>query len=413
MAVSGARVSLGWMGLATMLAAGGCAPPMAEDKGLEEDVPLDGKLDSFRSPTDHGSIGFDAPVTAELTTDAGFHAWTFDLTAPASLTLRTGPETVDGRTVDTVMYLYREGERGFGRALTSNDDAGGTLFSAISRQLEAGHYRVLVKGYSQLTRGHFSLTASCEGEGCAPPYVSACLFGDTFYELRMAERPASTFERQLDASAIPELSALQRAQIVLAVQQSAHRDVMTVEEAFDRVDQGQVRQLELFDAPGARSFTAFEYGAGDNSYGAIFAARSETIVASIHDGDLYDCSVGREVCLLGTTYREFRDAPTFTTANMSVLRDASTLSPVRTAQLLRAVQEAYADAADVGAAFESVDGGEVNELIRRDASGRVYIAYEYGAGDNSYGAIFEEDSITPIARINDSDLYGCALLGTP
>ena len=137
----------------TLLAPACMASPEAADKGVEEDVPLDGKLDSFRNPTDHGRIGFDRPEVAELTADAGFHAWTFNLEAEADVLLRTDLAMPGGRNVDTVLYLYREGSRGFGRAITSNDDAPGTLFSAVSRRLEAGRYRVLVKGYTQRTDG--------------------------------------------------------------------------------------------------------------------------------------------------------------------------------------------------------------------------------------------------------------------
>ncbi|HEU4534614.1 MAG TPA: hypothetical protein VFS00_10875, partial [Polyangiaceae bacterium] len=74
----------------------------------------------------------------------------------------------------------------------------------------------------------------------------------------------------LTAASIPALSALQREQIVLAVQESAHVDVATVEEAFDRVDGHEVNEVVLRDAATNQFYTEIEYGAGDNSYGAVF-----------------------------------------------------------------------------------------------------------------------------------------------
>src|SRR6476646_7491981 len=74
----------------------------------------------------------------------------------------------------------------------------------------------------------------------------------------------------LTTAAIPNLSALERAQIVAAVQESAHTDVTTVEEAFDRVDQHEINRIVLWYANANQFYTEIEFGAGDNSYGAIF-----------------------------------------------------------------------------------------------------------------------------------------------
>lgn len=50
-----------------------------------------------------------------------------------------------------------------------------------------------------------------------------------------------------------------------------------------------MRRIELREAAGTRRFTVYEYGVGDNSYGAFFSAGSTELVAAIHDGDLLDC----------------------------------------------------------------------------------------------------------------------------
>lgn len=97
--------------------------------------------------------------------------------------------------------------------------------------------------------------------------------------------------------------ATSREQLVLAVQQSSHSDVTTPEEALSRVEQQTVRRLWLFDSAGARSYTAYEYGVGDNSYGAIFARGPLEIAAGIHDGGLLNCTAHRAQCLLPATYQ--------------------------------------------------------------------------------------------------------------
>jgi hypothetical protein len=93
----------------------------------------------------------------------------------------------------------------------------------------------------------------------------------------------------LTPAAIPGLSALERAQIVAAVQESAHTDVTTVEEAFSRVDGHEINQIVLRGEGTNQFYLEVEYGAGDNSYGAIFYWGTSYKAAAIHDGDQEEC----------------------------------------------------------------------------------------------------------------------------
>ncbi len=93
----------------------------------------------------------------------------------------------------------------------------------------------------------------------------------------------------LTVASIPGLSALERAQIVLAVQESAHTDVTTVEEAFDRVDPEEINQIVLHDHASNQYYVEIEYGAGENSYGAIFYWGTAHKAAAIHDGFQEEC----------------------------------------------------------------------------------------------------------------------------
>jgi hypothetical protein len=84
------------------------------------------------------------------------------------------------------------------------------------------------------------------------------------------------------------------------------------------------------------------------------------------------------------------------------------------AQLLSAVQVTYTQAHDVASALSAVDQGEVNRtLLKELATGRLFVAYEYGAGDNSYGAVFEGASTERAVEIHDGDLYECKVFGKP
>ena len=129
----------------------------------------------------------------------------------------------------------------------------------------------------------------CQPPPPPPPPAAECLFGDSFYALRTEAPLTIEAERWIRALADLE-SALQGEQLVVAVQQSSHTDVTTPAEALERVDQNEVRHMLLLDAPTGRRYEVFEYGAGDNSYGAIFRAGTLQKVTSIHDGDLLECT---------------------------------------------------------------------------------------------------------------------------
>lgn len=140
--------------------------------------------------------------------------------------------------------------------------------------------------YEEFVLGHLP---GCVVELQGEVLDRTCVFGDTFHELR-----ASRVVRQLrrrDIASPEGLSALEGEQIVLAVQASSHTDVTTVEEALDRVDQNVINQLEMWDASNRRSFTVYEYGAGDNSYGRLFAFGTTETVGLIGDGEVRECAV--------------------------------------------------------------------------------------------------------------------------
>jgi hypothetical protein len=135
----------------------GCASMEDPEKGPEE------------APTgpvvEHGALPVDATDAATLSSAFRQHAWELELAGDggAFVEVFTGPAVV-GPDVDTVVTLYRAGDGG--DALARGDDDGASLFSAVAGELDAGRYRVVVKGYAATTLGPFEVTFLCDGAAC-------------------------------------------------------------------------------------------------------------------------------------------------------------------------------------------------------------------------------------------------------
>lgn len=106
----------------------------------------------------------------------------------------------------------------------------------------------------------------------------------SFYELKqqvkLDSRTSVTDAKNVDATL--------KQQIIEACHQSSYTDVKTLADAFAAVDEGEFVVSEFKDPKSGKAFTAIDYGAGDNTYGAIFEKGSTTVAKSIHDGDLMD-----------------------------------------------------------------------------------------------------------------------------
>ena len=376
-----------------------------DGKGPEDNVPEDGKLDSFQRPTDHGEIPFGSLTTAKLTAGEQHHTWTLSLSAGAHLHASTS-RVPHAASIDTVLYLYKFNGTSWGSYIARNDDDGRNHWSSIDRDLEAGEYRVLVKGYSASTKGSFNLTVDCDGAGCAPS--ATCVFGSSYGDIEGNPLLVTTSKQRLTSPT--GLSDLDKQRIIIALHQSSHTDVTTVEEAFAAADQGEVNVVRLYEPAAARTYTAIEYGAGDNSYGAIFYWDTTDLVTNIHDGDLEHCTVKPEVCLMGSSWNDLKNDPAFTRTSSRVVTQASELSGVAAQQAYKAIKVAYDDATDLADGLTKIDDGGLNVItLAHTTSGASVDVFEYGAGDNSYGEVFRAGTVTPAAEIHDLDFYGCSL----
>jgi hypothetical protein len=106
--------------------------------------------------------------------------------------------------------------------------------------------------------------------------------GEDFWTL--VER--MTVDSEVTLSASSKVDPMLARQIIAACHESSYDDVKTLPDAFEAVDQGEIVVRQLRDAAG-KKWISIDFGAGDNTYGAIFAPGKTTPAVGIHDGDLY------------------------------------------------------------------------------------------------------------------------------
>lgn len=275
--------------LASGLAACGDSDSSPAGKGEAGPEPnLDTKADSFFQPTVFGAVEFGTPAKASLSADARFHAFDFELTDKADVTLRTDS---DNAKRDTVIYLYKATESGWGRYIAKNDDDGRGLLSSVETALAAGQYRAVVKGYSSDEAGDFSLTVDCAGAGCGaavPVHVDACLFGDVYANITanpnfdvVDSRPRLTSSAMLlNGEDVALMRALEAEGI----------GVESIDKAFESIDGGEFNYLVLRDVFDGQTFEVVEFALGDTSVGAVLG-KDDQVAAQIGDGELWPCFV--------------------------------------------------------------------------------------------------------------------------
>ncbi len=95
-----------------------------------------------------------------------------------------------------------------------------------------------------------------------------------------------TTTSRADVTTAGQVDALLKKQLIAACHQSSYTEVKTLADAFAAVDQGEFVVRQVKDKKTGETYTAVDYGAGDNTYGAIFKTGSAKPIVSIHDGDL-------------------------------------------------------------------------------------------------------------------------------
>ena len=272
---------------------------VTDDRGEEFDPPTEeGKDDSQRRPTDHGTLEFGAAQIETISTEAGFHAWQFDVTGDSQIDASTTYAVLGQRRVDTVMYLYQQrpgvngGPATWGPYIARNDNDGSRTYSRIKRTLGAGRYRLLVKGYAATTRGRFAIELGCSGS-CATP-TEVCELPSTFTEFNNNPRYAQNGERYITAAS--QLEGTEAAQALAAlrlVYEDSNNPIANVAAGLALVDEGSLRVVNLFHLATNTDLTAIEFGAGDTSVGSVFFGNSLVVAGEISDSQIEDCNFFR------------------------------------------------------------------------------------------------------------------------
>lgn len=363
--------------VAGLVFVGACAP---DAEGAPAVAPPfeDGKADVGSRVLDRGPLGFDEAVTGEFVEDLEFHGYTLRARAGAVVTLdvtRTG----SSRDLDSSLFVYgprREGG-GFGTAaIAFDDDAGWGRLSRLTAHTftTQGEYLVVIGTANARGRGRYRLEARCESGDCLPtPPITetgSC-------HAALVERIEACVA---DWEADGEFAGSTRDLV------EACADVEIVAASFDALCAGE--------APPA----------------ALCAHSLESLSTEVLPGCAEEILSRRldATCVFGAQYRDLFRPGALVVLSREVLTETTALSPLGIAQVIAAVDVSSWEPTTREEAFAAVDGGQIHRTALWDASGRrAFTALEYGAGDNSYGAIFAHGTLTQAARIQDGDLYGC------
>lgn len=383
----------------------GCASQSKEENELP-DVLVDGAADSFSYPTQMGTL-FERVWQYGTIDPAGSQrniAYTFTVDGDAAIEITTREAPVDEHERDltnTIVYLYKQTDAGTFRRIAktdANDD-----FGVLARNVGAGTYRVLVKGTEARDGGDFMIRLGCEGDGCADG--PQCLFGDTYWQLRETKRGAIQAYGRTELTIASQMNDATKAQIIAAVRQSSY-EPNTIEEAFEAVDQNEINRDTYGDNLAGRNFKAFEYGAGDNSYGAIFEGSDPNPVAVIGDGDLYECKVFAQTCVFGRIKGEAAYMPDMKVTDELELSKPSDVPADLQAQLIAATTY-DGQAPTLAEIFDTVDDGTVYVTTYKHADGRELVGFDYYSGDTAVGAFFAKGSTEQLGEISDGDVVNC------
>jgi hypothetical protein len=194
---------------------------------------------------------------------------------------------------------------------------------------------------------------------------------------------------------------------VRAMQASSHTDVTTAEEAFARADGGVINRLEMRDWLAVRRYFSYEYGAGDNSYGAIFDERDVEPAAEIHDGDIAECRVPPATCIFGQHY-DLAAEPNLAITLEATFDPGSDTTQLIRDQILIAARLYLPDVSGMTNLFSRVTDSEVRRVdVVHTPTRREFSFYTFILGDHRFGAAFVKNTTTLSVEIEDSVYNRC------
>jgi hypothetical protein len=290
----------------------------------------------------------------------------------------------------------------------------------LSRSLASVLARIAgVSAFTALALAGCSATVAADAPSEAQAQSeSSCLFGDMFsiegdlpgLVARLGRHVQVLDQTDLDRTSLARMGEVTKRQLVRAMHASSHTDVRTAEEAFERADGGIIERYTLSDTKGARSYTAIIYGAGDNTYGAIFERGTDTVAALVQDSDFHECKPKPENCIFGSTDEEMHASSYLEKVSELDSRNEITLTGEQEALLLAGIRVHRPEAATLAEALQAVDeGAAMLTIFRQKSTGREFASVEYALGDNSYGAVLDKATKATVAVIGDAEVDRCAV----
>ena len=242
--------------------------------------------------------------------------------------------------------------------------------------------------------------------------ASPCLFGDCLAALPREGELRVTNEEVLNDAA--PLDAITGAQLLEAARRAEMPRVSSLTEFFETLKPEQPTRTWIYDAMGARRFRAYSFIWQGALQGAVFEDESLHSLADIAEGAFRQCAVKQERCLFGSDFPSAQTSPRFSQWKKVSYRDAANIPARRRGQALRALQETQPEIKTLEEGLKHIDDSTLELFTFRASGSRAsFYAWEYGAGDNAYGAIFRGDDKEAVAVINDSDLFECRLFEAP
>ena len=315
---------------------------------------------------------FDTPLAGTLTADTPFCGYLLSTRAGAEITVSA---SATSGSPDLTLFLFGPAEGAlFTNPPISTADDTDRRDPAFTLTLPAdGRYLAVVGTFDGQGQGGFDIEASCEGEACATPELAGAVC-----PLALVDDIVACVD---DLYADPESAP---ATLQEAVELCA--DAEPLADAIDAACMGDDGAV----------FCGVDYG-----------TFWQAINPSCRDAAFF--AVRARDCVFGAVFRDLFELDSVVVLADTQITTTDGLDTLDRDRLLIAVQAVHPDADSPDAALASVDGGIVRRVEIADRARRTFTAFEYGAGDNSFGRIFEATSTTVVADIGDGDLYDCTV----
>ncbi|MBI5547617.1 MAG: hypothetical protein HY901_27355 [Deltaproteobacteria bacterium] len=222
---------------------------------------------------------------------------------------------------------------------------------------------------------------------------------ETYYDLRERSKvTAQTSYRSADAVTDPKLAKM----MIDAAGVSSYQST-TLQEVFEQVDESEVVVRQMEEPRTGRKLLGVDYGAGDNTFGAVFDPESGEMLVKVQDGDFY--FPNSATFQPGEDYNALLDRAATSEPKTRYTRPSEVSDPQLAQMMIEAACVSSYQSTNLQEVFDQVDQSEVVvRQLEEPRTHRKLVGIDYGAGDNTYGAVFDFYSGKRVAEVQDGDL---------